>query len=132
MKAVHVIMPYIGNCLSVNHYHIGKTYHIKPETKQWMGVLTYLVRHEFERGKLTPRLPVRIIIKCFFKDRRNACDPANLHKVIGDAVAAALKLNDKDFLFEDEPTEYNKELEANISIAIPVATEEMEIKWTQK
>ena len=120
METVEVMMPYIGNCLSVNHYmgrrKDGGTY-LKKETKEWMGLLTMLMRDRMA-GK-EPTKPIYISVWYQFKDRRSACDPNNLHKVIADALQPVLG-NDKDFSFIDHPIIYEKDKDPSIWIFVGV------------
>jgi len=96
---VKIIMPYIGRVLSVNYYKVVgrggvKTNRTKPETERWMGELADKVRGLPFGSNLT--------IKLFgkFRDER-VPDLSNLHKVIADAVAEGLGVDDKDFKFVD-------------------------------
>lgn len=117
---VEVKMPYIGSCLSVNHYQGrrrgGGTF-IKPETKEWMGLLTSLMRQKMKNK--TFEKPVYITVRYTFKDRRCSCDPNNLHKVIADALQPVFG-NDKDFCFIDTPPVYNKGCDPVIVVSVRI------------
>jgi len=93
-----VVMPYIGQALSVNSYRvrIGRrlTTRIRPEVKLWMGQLAEKVKGVETDGNLTGELFGKFI------DGR-VPDLPNLHKVIGDALKEGLGVDDRDFKFVD-------------------------------
>ena len=95
---VQIPMPYIGSCLSVNHYKVGK-YYTRPETKQWMVALQ--VRANFHLGRAVVKYPPVIHLCGIFKDKRSCPDLNNLHKVIADALIPVLG-DDREFRFVDE------------------------------
>lgn len=99
-KEVKVTIPYIGRALSVNYYKIVgrsgfKTNKTRPEVEEWMVELAERVKGvQFTSDHLTISLFGR------FTDSR-VPDLANLHKVIGDAIADGLGMDDRNFKFRD-------------------------------
>jgi len=84
-------MPYIGNCLSVNHYKIKGRY-TKPEVAEWMNDLVLLINN----CRITDwQPPLRVTVSATYRDERSACDTHNLLKIIADCVQMATGLNDK-------------------------------------
>lgn len=63
--------------------------------------------------------PVQIQLSGRFMDKR-VPDLANLHKVIGDALEAALGINDKHFLFRDLGYTIDKNADPKLYIRIKV------------
>lgn len=96
-----VEMPYIGYVLSVNHccYRGGYGGRLRKEVADWMRELA-------EKVEWIPptfrEKPVTIGLRGVFRDRRSTPDLANLHKVVGDAIARGLRMDDVDFRFEDK------------------------------
>ena len=95
---LYVTAPYIGACLSVNHYKYRGGKRTRNETLQWMQELACAVR-PYSTLFHTNRA-VRIVLWGHFRDNRRP-DLANLYKVIGDALQDGLGVNDKLFQFED-------------------------------
>ena len=99
---IAVQMPYIGKCLSVNHYKPDGR-HTLPEAKEWMGVLRILVDYKLHKHEWQVKLPVTIYLHGKFKDGRSVTDLSNLHKVIGDSLKKSDRFpDDKEFNFSDE------------------------------
>jgi Holliday junction resolvase RusA-like endonuclease len=90
-------MPYIGNCLSVNHYKFNGGKYTRPEVKEWMNDLCTLIAN----CKITDwKQPLKVTISCTFKNERSMCDSHNLIKIIADCVQEATGLNDKFYATE--------------------------------
>lgn len=112
-----ITMPYIGKVLSVNHCCYGGGYRgrLREEVREWMSILagkTSFIPPTF-RSK-----PVTIKLWGTFRDRRSTPDLANLHKVIGDALAKGLGMNDVDFRFVDEGYGLDKQKEPELIMTI--------------
>lgn len=92
-------MPYIGGVLSINHCYYRGTRRYKKAVVDWMGDLSLKSSYI----ALTFRqYPVIIRLTGTFKNHAAAPDLHNLHKVIADALAHGLGMNDQWFRFEDE------------------------------
>lgn len=106
MKPITVEIEYIGSCLSVNHCYVrnrkGQRV-LRREAKQWRDILACLVR----ASEPLFHGDVEVILECVFKNRREACDPDNLAKLVLDGVANGLGINDRDIKFSAESPEYN-------------------------
>lgn len=92
---IKIKMPYIHG-LSVNHYKYSGGKYTKSEVKEWMKSLNTEV---FLRVYLDPDIafkPCVIAVSGEFKDKRSMPDLHNLTKIICDAVAPALGVNDRD------------------------------------
>ncbi len=117
MKSVTIKMPYIGNVLSVNHY-LGRRrggYYVKPETKQWMEELGWLIKsHHIEEWKL----PLKVTCDGVFKDKRGQPDIHNLMKVICDSIEEVTGVNDKHYQTETGSAIIDKNLEPELTITI--------------
>jgi len=114
-----ISIDYIGSCLSVNHYKVGK-YYTRPETKQWMKLLHYKWIVLQDKHKLTLKLPPTIHLSGIFKDKRSCPDLHNLHKTIGDALEPAFGINDREFRFIDEGYTIDKSKDPMLIIGIEV------------
>jgi hypothetical protein len=90
-----VIRPYPGNIISDNNYKF-KNRRTKPPVAFWKRELS----NEVEKLSIPEAAFYRISLKCNFTDERSP-DPANLHKVIGDALKMALPKDDKYYRFQD-------------------------------
>ena len=108
-----VTMPYLGGILTDNNYKIGRTKrNTRPIVVLWMNELAEKV----QALCIPPADSYRIGIYGKFWDERRP-DLANLHKVMGDALARGLAINDKAFLFSDLGYELGKfEMELEITI----------------
>ena len=97
--------PYTGakEC-SVNHIYEG--HRLRDSAKLWRDTLAMLI-HAAIVEHYEPRPPITIRLYGKFRDNRGkrkiyVPDLANLHKQIGDAVEAALGIDDREFRFVDE------------------------------
>ncbi len=91
-------MPYIGNCLSVNHYlgrRKGGGYYVKPETKVWKEEFQWLLKHCHIKDY---KLPIEVTCSGYFKNERSAPDVHNLLKVIADSIQEVTGIDDKNYL----------------------------------
>ena len=104
MRSVTIEMPYIGACLSVNHYKFKGRY-TKREVKDWMDALGWLIKpHHVEEWDL----PLNVICSGRFKDDRRP-DLSNLSKVILDAIEETTGINDKHMRWHDGVVTYGDE-----------------------
>lgn len=115
--ASKITMPYIGGILSVNRCCYGGGYgrKLRREVVAWMKELAE------KAGWIPPAfrsLPVTVRLRGTFRNRRATPDLANLHKVIGDAIAAGLEMNDRDLNFVDGGYSLNKMAEPFLEIKI--------------
>jgi len=92
---IAVEMPWRKN-LSVNHMRFGPGGHYrkKPEVQEWMAVLTWGTKAQ-QWMKDIPTDKVAIVVDFYYPDARRR-DDHNFYKVICDAVAAGLGIDDKD------------------------------------
>lgn len=83
--------------LSVNHMRFGARggYRRKPHVQAWMGRLGYEVYAANWHLDLGHKTPLSVIVDFRFPNARTH-DDHNLYKVIADAVAAGLHIDDKD------------------------------------
>lgn len=118
MLTISVEMPYIGKVLSVNHCCYGGGYRgrLRREVREWMSILTDQVRIRLLPNLCRP--PVTVRLAGVFRDRRSIPDLANLHKVVGDAVAKGLGMNDCDLMFEDRGYTLDKAVKPCLRILI--------------
>lgn len=114
-------MPYIGHVLSVNHCYYPRGHRIRREVRMWMRDLAGMASCVPPPCR-TP--PVIIGLRGVFRDGRSTPDLANLHKVIGDAVAKGLGMNDVDFRFRDEGYSLDKKAAPQLTITITTGSEE--------
>jgi len=96
-----IVIRYPGRCISVNYYKIVgrggmRTNKTRKDTIQWMKELGNLVLAQ----EVPASRKLKITLEGYFKDQRSP-DLHNLHKVIGDAIADALEVDDKNFRFTD-------------------------------
>jgi len=94
-----ITMPYIGSALSINHWYYERTRKNTKEDAKWMADLAE------KAAEIPPTFrlyPVTVELRGTFKDRRSVPDLHNLHKVIGDALANGLGMDDVDFRFADK------------------------------
>lgn len=92
--------------LSVNHCRMGPqgNWHIKPHVEAWMERLGWEIKAELmTRSQYEMWLPgdsdVNVMVDFYWPDKRRR-DTHNYFKVICDAVAAGLGIDDKDILIE--------------------------------
>lgn len=104
--SITVRPPYTGSVISVNHYRYPRSPHLLPEAKKWQGDLTLMVRAETNRVGAQFESPVHIRLTGRYRNKRLSCDYDNLHKVIGDAIEAAIGINDKEFRWQNAEPEY--------------------------
>jgi len=87
--------------LSVNHAYKrgrnGQTY-LDPEAAKWKITLTSEVKWAMPSGRVS--LPAFVRVSGRFRDKRSALDLDNLAKLVLDAVATALGVNDRDLRFQ--------------------------------
>jgi len=114
---VEIPMPYIGSCLSVNHYKVGK-YYTRRETAEWMLALQAQARYHLRNSVV--KFPPIIHLSGIFKDKRSCPDLHNLHKTIGDALEPAFGINDREFRFIDEGYTIDKSKDPMLIIGIEV------------
>jgi len=113
MKSITVKMDYIGKELSVNHYKYK--YYTKPEVKEWMDELGWLIKgHHIEEW----RLPLKVTCDGVFKDKRSQPDIQNLMKVICDSIEAVTTINDKYFETETGTGIIDKGKDPELTITI--------------
>jgi len=88
-----VDMPW-GRDLSVNHCRMGPkgNWHLKEHVEAWMERLSWEVK---PLNVLNYGLPLMVTVDFRFPDKRKR-DDHNYYKVICDAVAAGLGIDDKD------------------------------------
>lgn len=96
MKIV-VEMPWEKN-LTVNHMRFGAKggYRKRPEVQAWMEASAWSIKSKIRGGgwgDLHP--PIKVLIEFRYPDQRWR-DDHNYYKVIADAVAAGLGIDDKD------------------------------------
>lgn len=60
-----------------------------------------LLRTEKNRRELELSPPIHIRLTGRWKNHRSACDYDNLHKIIGDAIKAAIEIDDEHFRWHD-------------------------------
>lgn len=91
---IKIDMPWECN-LSVNasHFGPGGHYRRKPDVQAWMRSLAWRVKAEIIGMLWAP--PVRVTVEFRWPDNRMR-DDHNYYKVICDAVAEGLGINDKD------------------------------------
>ena len=99
MNTLTVRMPYIGKHLSVNDYKIPRTRKTRPDVELWMTALGNKVKAHKDLEYVGMQ-PVVVKLTGYFVDHRYP-DLHNLHKVIADALAPALGINDKYLSFID-------------------------------
>jgi len=99
--------------LSVNHMRFGAGggYRKKPHVQAWMGLAGLLLKV----GKNAPpffrhewKLPLQITVDFRYPDKRKR-DDHNYYKVIADAVAAGLGIDDKDIRISTGTVEVDRE-----------------------
>lgn len=95
-QVITIKMPYIPG-LSVNHYKFSGGKYTRPEVKQWKDCL----RGEVEWNSPEMSAP-KIIVSAEFQNKRSTPDLHNLLKVICDAIAPALGVNDRDIRTETD------------------------------
>lgn len=113
-------MPYIGACLSVNHYKYRGRY-TKRETKDWMEELGWKIKpYHLELWQLP------LIVKCggIFRDKRSQPDLSNLSKVILDAIEDTTGINDRDMRWRDGVVSYGVDPKLIILIGESVGIDE--------
>ena len=116
---VEISMPYIGSCLSVNHYKYKNRF-TKPETRAWMDCLQLEWLWRDTKYNFKVKMPPTIHLSGIFKDKRSCCDLNNLHKVIADALESALHINDREFRFVDEGYTIDKSKDPTLVIGVVV------------
>jgi len=90
-------MPYIGACLSVNHYKYG--HYTRPEVKRWMNDLGWaVIQYNIDWAKT--KLPLHVTCSGTFKDNRYP-DLSNLSKVIMDGIKKVTHIDDKYYRWHD-------------------------------
>jgi len=126
---ITVEMPWEKRCLTVNHMRFGKAggYRKKPKTQAWMGKLAAdvneaaqgeglkykirVVRDKLRYELLSPelvKLPLKATVDFRYPDKRRR-DDHNFYKVICDAVAAGLGIDDKDIRISTGTVEVDRE-----------------------
>ena len=111
-RTVTVGMSYIGASLSVNHYKYQGRY-TKPETKNWMGRLGWLIKTQHIEDW---KLPLTVRCDGVFKDKRSQPDLSNLSKIILDALEESSGVNDRDMRWQDGDVSYGDRAELIITI----------------
>ena len=101
MREQSIIVEYPGAVASVNHYlgrRKGGGYYVKPEAKQFMETIGWLVKpFHLEDWQL----PIHITCNGKFKDARSMPDLSNLSKCVMDSVQEATDINDVNFRWHD-------------------------------
>ncbi len=121
MRREQIIMPYIGSCLSVNHY-LGRRrnggYYVKEETKNWKEELGWLIKKlHLEDWKL----PLEVTCSATFHSEQRACDVANFSKVILDIIEEVTGINDANFRWRDGTRTIDKNCDPYLLITIQEA-----------
>ena len=116
MDSITVEMPYIGSCLSENHFRGRRRdggFYVKTETKRWKESLGWLIKtsHIEDWG-----LP--LLVKCDgrFKNTHRQPDLSNLSKVTLDAIEEATGVNDRDMRWQDGEVTYGEPAILTITI----------------
>ncbi len=93
--------------LSVNHSRMGPkgNWHLKRPVEAWMERLSWEVK---ALNVLNWGLPLIVTVDFRFPDKRKR-DDHNYYKVICDAVAAGLDIDDKDLRISTGTVEVNRE-----------------------
>ncbi len=113
-RHVAIKMPYIGNCLSVNHYKFKGRY-TKPEVAEWMNDLVLLIKN---CRIVDWQPPLRVTVSATYRDERSACDTHNLLKIIADCVQMATGLNDKYYETATTGPAFDKNQDPHLLIKI--------------
>lgn len=119
MKSITVRMPYIGGCLSVNHYKyrtkggIFPSIYTRKDVKDWMDMLGWLIKSQHIEDW---KLPLKVTCDGTFKDKRSQPDLSNLSKVILDAIEETTGVNDRDMRWHDGIVTIDKNPELVITI----------------
>ena len=114
---VEIPMPYIGSCLSVNHYKVGK-YYTRRETAEWMLALQAQARYHLRNSVV--KFPPIIHLSGIFKNLNNCPDMSNLTKVVFDSLELVFKTNDRDYKLIDEGYTIDKSKDPMLVIGIEV------------
>ena len=117
MKSITIEMPYIKD-LSVNHYlgrRRGGGYYVKKEVKAWGEELGWLIKTQHIEDW---KLPLHVNIDCVFRNKRDACDPHNLLKVVCDAIEEVTGVNDKYYTTSTGEPLFDAEQEPHLIISI--------------
>lgn len=113
MKSVTIGMPYIGGVLSLNRYKYKGGIYTRPEVKNWMEALGWLVKgSHIEEWKL----PLTVRCDGVFKDKRSQPDLSNLSKICLDSLEEVSGVNDRDMRWEDGDVTYGNEPRLVITI----------------
>jgi len=114
---VIVEMTYPGGILSVNRYKFRGKF-TKPEVRQWMDELAFIVRWVVGRLEVKFEPPIAIRVDGYFKDRRSMPDLHNLAKVCCDGVSEGLGIDDRHFAVSVGLPAVNPNKEPTIQITI--------------
>ncbi len=108
---ITVWAPYPGNVISLNHMYYPNSKRMRPEAVLWQAKLTQIirVRKNYLGIELTP--PINIRLTGRWKDHRWACDYDNLHKIIGDAIKAAIEIDDEHLRWHDAEPVFGVDLQ---------------------
>ena len=104
LTEIKVALPYIGDCLSVNHYKYRGRY-TKRETREWMEQLGWLIKAQHIEDW---KLPLHITCDGVFRDKRSQPDLSNLSKVILDAIEEVTNINDREMRWHDGEVNYGE------------------------
>lgn len=108
MRSIKVELPYIGSCLSKNHYRgrrrDGMLY-VKRETRDWMEELGWKIKTAHIEDWVLP-----LTVKCDgrFKNTHREPDLSNLSAVTLDAIEEACGVNDKFMRWQDGEVSYGE------------------------
>lgn len=119
MKRITVEMPYIGSCLSNNHYkgrrRDGGEF-VRKETREWMQDLGWLIKTSHIEAWHLP-LQVRCDARFdYYADKRRVCDISNFCKVVLDAIEEVSGVNDRSMRWQDGEVSYGEPALLTITI----------------
>jgi len=123
MNSITIEMPYIGSCITVNHY-LGKRkshygFYVKGETQAWKDELGWKIKSAHIEDW---RLPLKVRCSGQFRDKRSQPDLSNLSKVILDAIEETTGVNDSNFRWRDGDITIDKTADPILLITIEETT----------
>ena len=120
MDRIHITIPYRGaESISVNHFKVGGNMRWKytDEAASTRDEITVKIKNALAWTKWYPRVPLKVTIQGWFKNRRNAIDLHNAIKLVADAVESATGVNDKYIRVETMEPHFHSE-QPKISITV--------------
>jgi len=117
MRTVTIKMPYVGACLSVNHY-LGRRknsygFYVKSETRAWMDEFGWKLKSSHIEDW---KLPLTVLCSGSFKDKRSIPDLSNLSKVVLDEIEEITGINDQHYRWRDGSISISDEPTLTITI----------------